>query len=142
MPHTTVWRIPAKRIDRPNERNLQVLYSAAPDAARGGFLVHQPDATVLVSTIYPQGGRTGVHTHPVDELIYVISGRGYGTERGDRFVIEPGTVIFAQANVEHDCVNLSTETMQLLCVYLPALPQHAVEALLDGVAPPLEFPEV
>jgi quercetin dioxygenase-like cupin family protein len=140
MPHTTVWRTPAKKIDSPNERNLQVLYSAAPDAARRGFLAHQPDATVLVSTIYPHGGRTGVHTHPVDELIYVMSGRGYGTECGHRFPIEAGTVIFAEANVEHDCVNLSVETMQLLCVYLPALPEQAVESLLDGAAPPPEFP--
>lgn len=140
MPHTTISEIPTKKTDKPNERSLQILYSLSPDSARRGFR-DQHDATVLVSTIYPHGGRTGVHTHPVDELICVISGRGYGKEQEDRFAIEPGTVIYAPANVEHDCVNLSNETMKLLCVYLPALPQQTVEQLLDGATSAPTFPE-
>ncbi|MCK4348545.1 MAG: hypothetical protein KAW47_08000 [Thermoplasmatales archaeon] len=43
--------------------------------------------------------------------------------------MEPGTIIYAPAGVKHDCRNFSDETMQMLCVYVPALLNEVVEKI-------------
>jgi mannose-6-phosphate isomerase-like protein (cupin superfamily) len=65
----------------------------------------------------------------VDEVIYVITGRGEGEENGRIFKIEPGTIIYAPAGAKHDCRNFSDEIIQMLCVYIPALPNEVVKKI-------------
>jgi len=91
-----------------------------------------PNATFLMSTLVPHTGQTGLHTHTVDEVIYIITGYGEGEEAGTRFRIEPGTLVYVKAGVEHDCRNLGDETMQMYCVYVPALPDPAVERIISN----------
>jgi len=128
MPYKKVRTIPSWRANPPNERSLKILFSPQCDQ---GF----PDTTFLISTLVPHTGQTGRHTHPVDEIIYVTSGYGEGEEERVTFPIEPGTVIYAKAGVEHDCRNLGDETMELFCVYVPALPDSAVERILTNAQP-------
>ncbi len=110
------------KVEPPNERSLQILYS--PQVDKG-----MQNLTVLMSTIAPHAGKTGMHTHPVDEVLYIIAGRGEGEESGKTFEIVPGTIIYIKAGVEHDCRNLGDETMQMFCVYVPALPDEVVERI-------------
>lgn len=65
----------------------------------------------------------------MDEVIYVITGRGEGEENGRIFKIEPGTIIYAPAGAKHDCRNFSDEIIQMLCVYIPALPNEVVKKI-------------
>ena len=122
MPHKRSWEIGSFKVEPPNERSLQVIYSRQGDKGIG-------DLTVLMSTIAPHSGKTGIHTHPVDEIMYIISGRGEGEEAGKTFKIVPGTIIYAPAGVEHECRNLADETMQMFCVFVPALPDESVERI-------------
>jgi quercetin dioxygenase-like cupin family protein len=124
MPYKRLWKIPSKKVAPPNERNLQILYSPQQDQKVA-------NATFLMSTLAPHTGQTGVHTHPVDEIIYVITGRGEGEDEGKTFMLAPGTIIYAPAGVKHNCKNYSDESMQMYCVYVPALPDEVVKNLLN-----------
>jgi len=123
MPYKRVWEIPSAKIPAPKERALQIVMS--PQVDKG-----MQNCTLLTSIIAPRTGKTGVHTHPVDEYIYIITGRGEGEESGKTFKIEPGTLIYAPAGVEHDCRNLGDDTMVLFCIYVPALPDDVVEGII------------
>jgi len=124
MPHKRLWKIPSKVVAPPNERCLQILYTPQQDQ-------NVANATFLMSTLAPHTGQTGVHTHVVDEIIYVITGRGEGEDDGKTFELVPGTIIYAPAGVKHNCKNFSDETMQMYCVYVPALPEEIVKNLLN-----------
>jgi quercetin dioxygenase-like cupin family protein len=125
MPHKYLWEIGSEKIDPPNERSLKILMSPQVDPG-------MQNITALMSTIAPHTGQTGIHTHTVDELIYVITGRGEGYEAGEKFTIEPGTIIYAKAGVEHNCKNFSDETMQMYCIYSPALPSEIVARITNN----------
>ncbi len=124
MPHKRLWKIPSKMVAPPNERCLQILYTPQQDQ-------NVANATFLMSTLAPHTGQTGVHTHVVDEIIYVITGRGEGEDDGKTFELMPGTIIYAPAGVKHNCKNFCDETMQMYCVYVPALPEEIVKNLLN-----------
>ncbi|PKP58001.1 cupin domain-containing protein [Candidatus Atribacteria bacterium HGW-Atribacteria-1] len=122
MSYKKLWEIGSFKFEPPNERSLQIIYSPQVDE-------RIQNVTVAMSTIAPHSGKTGIHTHPVDEVIYVITGRGECEEDRKTFKIEPGTIIYAPAGVKHDCRNFSDETMQMFCVYVPALPDEVVEKI-------------
>lgn len=125
MPTKSLWEIGSYKVEPPNERSLQILFSPQKDKGVQNF-------TLLMATIAPHTGQTGIHTHPVDEYIYIITGRGEGKEEEKTFKIEPGTLIWAQAGVKHECRNLGDETMQMLCVYVPALPDEVVDRIVKN----------
>lgn len=120
--------MPSWRVDPPNERSLKMLLTPQRDDSC-------PNATVLISTLVPHTGQTGRHTHPVDEIMYIISGYGEGEEGNTAFLIEPGTLILAKAGVEHNCRNLGDETMQIFCVFVPAMPDETVERIVSSSRP-------
>ena len=130
MPRKKTQAIASRRVGPPNERSLKLLLTPQKD-------LPCPNATFLMSSLVPRTGQTGRHVHPVDEVIYVSTGYGEGEEAGVTFTIEPGTLIYAQAGVEHDCRNLSDETMEMYCVYVPALPDFAVERIVPDAPPRL-----
>jgi len=125
MPVKKVSQINAFKAGPPNERLLQMLLTPQEDAGA-------PDATILVATLPPHTGQTGVHTHTVAEVIFILSGRGEGLEGGKTFPLEPGTLVLAPAGVEHNCRNLSDEPMRMYCVFIPAQPDEAVQRIVDG----------
>ncbi len=127
MPHKRLWKIHSKKVAPPNERCLQIIYTPQRDEKVA-------NATFLMSTLAPHTGQTGVHTHVVDEIIYVITGRGEGEDDGKSFELVPGTIIYAPAGVKHNCRNFSDESMQMFCVYVPALPDEIVNNLLQETA--------
>ena len=107
-----VSKVPGVKVPSPNERVLKVLMSPE--------LGNTKDVTVLISIISP-GSTTGLHTHDVDEYMYVVTGKGESVEQGEVSKVEPDTVIFARKGVEHEVRSISEETLKLFCVYVPAL---------------------
>ncbi len=119
-----VWEVPGYKVPPPNERLLKILMSPE--------LGNTDKATVLVSMI-PPGGTTGLHTHEVDEFMYVASGRGTQTIEGKQLPVEPDTLIFAPADVPHEIKNTGDDMIKLVCFYVPPLKpsptfQKAIEA--------------
>ena len=100
------------KVPMPNERVLKVM--ASPELGAGS------DLTVLVSIISPGGG-TGLHTHAVDEYMYVAIGRGQSICEGKIEEVVPDSLIFAPKDVEHEIKNTGDESLKLFCVYVPAL---------------------
>jgi len=84
----------------------------------------------LAATVAPHLGQTSTHTHPVDEIIYIITGRGECEKDGKTFKIEPSTIIYVKAGIPHNCKNYSDETMQMYCIYVPALADIVFPILL------------
>ena len=125
MSYKRLWEIGSNKIDPPKERSLQILFS--PQTDKG-----MENCTILMSTIAPHHGETGVHTHPVDEFIYIISGRGEGEEEGEIYDLVPGTIIHASAGKKHNCKNFSDETMQMLCIYVPSLSNEKVLNIINN----------
>lgn len=111
------------RIEPPNERFLQLIMSPHTDQDCGDF-------TVLMSSVAPMTGQTGLHTHPVDEFIYIIDGYGEAEEGGKRLLISTGTSLYIKAGIEHNCSNTGHEIMKMLCVYVPSLPGKIVNNIV------------
>jgi quercetin dioxygenase-like cupin family protein len=76
------------------------------------------EAVIAAVEITP-GGSTGRHTHPGEEITYLIEGEGEllidgeptrKLKAGDGFIVPPGK--------KHDARNTGTQTMKLSVVYL------------------------
>jgi len=105
------WEIPGVTVPKPNERTLKVIFS--PEVNNKNFIM-------LLSLIYPQGS-TGLHTHEVDEYMYVVSGHGKAFCEGEEETeIHPDTIVYAPAGKKHEIRNTGDETIKLVCVYVPA----------------------
>lgn len=104
--------VPGAKVPAPNERVLKVLLS--PEIGNTEKL------TLLFSIISP-GKTTGLHTHDVDEIMYVATGRGeciVGEEKGK---LREDTVLFAPKLVKHEVKNTVDETLKLICFYVPPM---------------------
>lgn len=120
-----VWEAPGKTMTEPYTRNIQVIYTPQHDDG-------MRDYTFLIANLYPVDGQTGYHTHPVVEMILILSGRGEGRVGDEKCLLEPGTVLYAPAGVFHECKNTSDESMKLACYFTPALPDEVIENFTKG----------
>lgn len=120
MPYKRLWKIGSCKVGPPNERVLQLIFSPQMDKGI-------KDCTVLMATLVPYTGRSGLHTHSVDEIMHVITGRGKGVEGDKTFAIEPGTIIYMPAGVQHECRNFGDDTMQIFCVYISSLSNKQID---------------
>jgi len=107
-----VWKVPGVKVPAPNERVLKVLMSPE--------VTNTPSLTILVSIISPHS-TTGLHTHEVDEFMYIVAGRGESTVAGEKSEVEPDVLLHAPAKVQHEIRNVSDETLKLFCVFSPPL---------------------
>lgn len=107
-----VWEVKGYKVPPPTERTLKMLFSPE--------LGNADKVTVLASLI-PPGGTTGLHTHDVDEIIYIASGRGIHVEGDKEHPVEPDMVLYAPAKAAHEIRNTSDETIKLICVFVPPL---------------------
>ena len=121
----TLWECLGKTVPAPYTRNLQIVYTPQMDPGMKDF-------TFLISTLYPVDGQTDYHIHPVDEMILILSGRGEAIMGEEKTTIEPGSVIYAPTGVRHQCKNYSDESMRMACFYIPALPDDAVNKIMEG----------
>jgi mannose-6-phosphate isomerase-like protein (cupin superfamily) len=76
--------------------------------------------SVWETTIPPGNGLPlHKHPHPVEELLYVLRGKGVETVGDEQREIGPGTAIFIPPEVEHNIVNTGDEMLTLLVVVSP-----------------------
>ena len=59
------------------------------------------------------------HPHPVEELLYVLRGKGIETVGDEQREVGPGTAIFIPPEVEHRIENTGDEMLMLLVVVSP-----------------------
>ena len=67
----------------------------------------------------PAGGVDPQQPHTEDELYYIVEGRGYIRVGEEDRVVEPGTVVFVAAHVEHRFHTIS-EALKILVFFAPA----------------------
>jgi quercetin dioxygenase-like cupin family protein len=63
------------------------------------------------------GGRIGVHEHPEEHEIYVLTGKArVFDDEGHETLAGPGDVLFVPSYEKHGYENLSNETLSFVCV--------------------------
>ena len=67
----------------------------------------------------PAGGVDTQQPHTEDEIYYVVSGRSTISVDGEDRPVEPGSVVFVGAHVDHRFHTI-TEDMTILVVFAPA----------------------
>ena len=100
------------KVPPPHERILKIMLSPE--------IGNIDKCTVLFSIINPGNG-TGSHTHSSDEIMYVASGRGNGKVGNETMELREDIVVFAPKDVDHYIQNTGTETLKLICFYVPPL---------------------
>lgn len=105
-----IWKIYSSKVDPPFKRGLKVIFSPIDDGTI--------NFTLLVSTIYPGGGKAPLHKHEDSgELICIISGRGKGILGDKKFSIEPDMAFYAPPKIMHQVLNTGDETLKILCFF-------------------------
>nr|MDO8078090.1 cupin domain-containing protein [Candidatus Freyarchaeota archaeon] len=63
------------------------------------------------------GGRIGLHSHPEEHEIYVLSGKArIFNDQGFETVAGPGDVLYVPPNEKHGYENTGDETFTFICV--------------------------
>ncbi len=85
---------------------------------RGDVSVPGREAVITNVEITP-GGSAGRHTHPGDEISYVLAGQGEILMEGKPpLKIKPGDGFIIPGGTKHDAHNTGTETLRLVGVYV------------------------
>jgi mannose-6-phosphate isomerase-like protein (cupin superfamily) len=69
--------------------------------------------------VLPAAGTDGQSPHTEDEVYYVLSGRGMFFHAGEDVAVQPGSILYVAANVEHRFHSIS-EDLKVLVVFAPA----------------------
>ncbi len=96
-------------VETTGDRRFRVLFG--PD--RGCEI-----ATQFVGEIPP--GRAPDHSHPYDEVVLILQGRGVAHADGAAHALEPGTCIHLPPGVVHCLENTGTEILKVRGVFHPA----------------------
>jgi len=85
---------------------------------RGDISVPGREAVITNIEITP-GGSAGRHTHPGDEISYVVSGQGEILMEGHPALkIKPGDGFIVPGGAKHDAHNTGTEPLKLVGIYV------------------------
>ena len=85
---------------------------------RGDVSVPGREAVITNIEIIP-GGSAGRHTHPGEEISYVLAGQGEILMEGKPpLPIKPGDGFVIPGGTKHDAHNTGTETLRLVGVYV------------------------
>jgi mannose-6-phosphate isomerase-like protein (cupin superfamily) len=67
----------------------------------------------------PAGGIDPQKPHTEDEVYYIVEGHGYIRVGAEDRLVEPGTVVFVAATIEHRFHSIS-EDLKILVFFAPA----------------------
>ena len=62
------------------------------------------------------GGKVGLHTHPWEHEVYIISGRGSVLKEGGEETIGPDSAVYIEPGILHGFRNDSDEDLVFLCI--------------------------
>lgn len=85
------------------------LVSGEYSTARGPVL--RSDNLELTRGFYERGKGADTHSHPEEQIIYVLTGRARVTLGGEEYEVSPGQVSFHPSNVPHALVALEDLTV-------------------------------
>jgi quercetin dioxygenase-like cupin family protein len=77
-----------------------------------------PDLTQFVGVVEPF--RAPDHSHPYDEVGYVLAGRGFAHLNGKSIPIGPGSCFHLPPGIVHCIENIGPDTMRILGVFHPS----------------------
>lgn len=87
------------------------------------YLVNNDSGSKYVDfriSIYRPKGYAEVHIHDeAENIFYIMQGTGIFELDGERFVVDPGTVVFIPPGVKHGVHNTGCENMLCLVVAAP-----------------------
>ena len=96
----------------------ELLKRCDPTQASAAEFLRMPAMSLSVYRI-PAGAPDPQLPHTEDEAYYVLRGRGVFRAGGKERAVQPGTVLFVEAGVEHRFERI-TEDLALLVVFAPA----------------------
>ena len=112
---------------RPSAPNVTDVFSLADALARLAGDRHDyaeffrsPDGSLSLTVArWPAGSVDDQKPHTEDEVYYVAAGRAQLTVAGEATPVEPGTVAFVAAGVEHRFIEIA-EDLEVLVFWSPA----------------------
>jgi quercetin dioxygenase-like cupin family protein len=108
-PEAATRDLPDCDVERTGDRTFRVLFGPG----RGCAV-----ATQFVGEIPP--GRAADHSHPYDEVVLILAGRGVMHAGGTDHQLAPGSCIHLPPGLVHCLENTGTETLRVLGVFHPA----------------------
>ena len=78
--------------------------------------------------VLPAGSEDTQTPHLEDEIYYVVSGRGDIVVAGERRLVQPGSIVFVEKQVDHRFVDI-TEDLSILVFFAP---QHTRDQASNG----------
>ncbi|WP_264876482.1 cupin domain-containing protein [Vibrio agarivorans] len=69
------------------------------------------DNMMAVEVHFESGAIGAMHSHPHEQLTYVLSGKFEFTIGDERKVVEAGDTMYKEPNIEHGCVCLEAGTL-------------------------------
>ena len=118
MEHVRTDDVPGERADAPYSRTLKHL--AAP------WTMGTEHLWVGMSEIDP-GSRSNRHSHPNEEVFFVVAGRGRAVVDTEEVDVGPGSVVLVPSGETHQLVNTGDEPLQVLCSAAPAFDKRDFE---------------
>lgn len=86
-------------------------------------------------TLDPDGGQVPWHSHPQEEVYFIVSGTAEACVGGERAVVAAGQALYVPSATFHQLTNLGAEPMVMLYAYSPAGEVAHWRQELDGSLP-------
>ena len=77
-------------------------------------------------SFFDHGDKNPLHSHPTDEIQYVMKGKGTFHTEKEAIELGEGAAIFIPSGEQHRLENLGKETLWLLWVYAPPGEEAAI----------------
>ena len=98
----------------------EALARLAPDRHDFAESFRSPSGSLSLTVArWPAGSADDQQPHTEDEVYYVVGGRATLTVAGDRVPVEPGSVAFVAAGVDHRFIEIA-EDLEVLVFWSPA----------------------
>ncbi|MGB4351973.1 MAG: cupin domain-containing protein [Tissierellaceae bacterium] len=73
---------------------------------------------MTVEVFFEEGAVGEMHSHPHEQITYVLEGKFEFTIGGEKYLVEAGDTLYKQSNIEHGAICL--EKGRLLDIFTPA----------------------
>jgi len=111
------WEIEGFEPARPYNRNLKVVMAPG---------THGVKSFAVIMVTFPPGVQSDLHCHDGEEFWIITEGRAQFIIGDEKFMAEPGMVVFSPPKVKHQIVNTGKDTFIAYSVHCPPGPEKVV----------------